>query len=132
MVIFVWKLSDVDVCSPCWGIGHPFEFIFFKNFFELFSLYILPLFYKGISTLHPVKSHTFVLDFVVFPFIKLRLVWNSLNPSSLYMGNHKINLRFRESFTSYRFLPFFCHCIYRDCFNNFLYKLLGIRWFFYL
>ena len=24
----VWKLSDVDVCSPCWGMGHLFDFWF--------------------------------------------------------------------------------------------------------
>ena len=99
----VWKLSNVDVCSPCWGIGHLFEFIFFKNFFELFLLYILPLFYKGISTLHPVKNHTFGFDFVMFLFIKLCLVWNS----SLYMGNHKINLRFRKILLSIDFYPSF-------------------------
>ena len=52
----------------------PLVFILFESFSQLLSLYILPLFYKGISTLHPVKNHTFGLDFVVFPFIKLCLV----------------------------------------------------------
>ena len=52
--------------------------ICFKKFFELISLYILLLFYKGISTLHSVKKHTFILDFIVFPLIKLRFVSISL------------------------------------------------------
>ena len=35
-------------------------------------IYILPLFYKGISTLHPVKYHT--LGFEVSPFFRMCLV----------------------------------------------------------
>ena len=61
----VWKLSNVDVCSLCWGIGHPFEFIYFKNFFELFRcIYCLV---KGKSALRwdnsSIRSEFLILGF---------------------------------------------------------------------
>ena len=58
------EVSDIRLNLFCLGT--------FLGFFRY--IYILPLFYKGISTLHPVKYHTLGFDFVVFPFVKLCLV----------------------------------------------------------
>ena len=57
------EVSDIRLNLFCLGT--------FLGFFRY--IYILPLFYKGISTLHPVKYHTLGFDFVVFPFVRLCL-----------------------------------------------------------
>jgi len=130
----VWQLSNVNVCSLCWGIGHPFlnftincvglfgygncqmlmsvvrvevsdihlNLFCLRTFLGFFRYIHYHCFTRALAPYTLLKITPLVL-ILLFPFIKLCLVWNSF----LYMGNHKINLRFRKILLFIDFYPSF-------------------------